>query len=70
MTKKSFEQQVSEIITPALEAFKTFSPVGQQKALAFIDSVIEDQTDEFCKEYAVRLRNYFAKFAHQAEVKR
>ena len=67
MAKKTFEQKVSEIITPALEEFKTFSPARQQKALAFMDSVAAEQTDEFCKDYVVRLRNYFAKFAHQSE---
>jgi len=67
MTEKSFDQQVSEIITPALEKFKTYSPARQQKYLAWLDKFITDQPDEFCKDVSLRVRKLFADHAHQLE---
>ncbi len=61
--KKTFEQEVSEILNPVIENFKKFPPVRQQKALAQVDKIVAEQADEFTKDIALRLRNYFAELA-------
>ena len=66
--KKTFEQEIIEIITPAFEKFKTFSPQRQQKALDFIDCIFADEPDEDIREFILQLKIIFQRVARKSEV--
>ena len=66
--KKTFEQEMMEIITPAFEKFKTFSPQKQQKFLGFIDRLLANEPDKDIKEFILRLKIVFQRAAHKSEV--
>ncbi len=66
--KKTFEQEIIEIITPAFEKFKTLSPQRQQKFLGFIDRLLADESDELIKDFILRLKRVFQRVAHKSEV--
>ena len=65
--KKTFEQEIIETVTPAFEAFKTFSPQTQQKALDFIDRLLADEPDQDIREFILQLKGVFQRVAHKSE---
>ncbi len=66
--KKTFQQKIIEIITPAFEKFKTLSPQKQQKFLGFIDRLLADEPGEDIKEFILQLKIVFQRVAHKSEV--
>jgi hypothetical protein len=66
--KRTFQQEIIEIITPAFEKFKTLSPQKQQKFLGFIDRLLADEPDQDIREFNLQLKGVFQLIAHKSEV--
>ncbi len=67
--KKTFEQEMMEILTPAFEKFKTLSPQKQQRFLGFIDRLFADERDQDIREFILQLKIIFQRLAYKSAVK-